>query len=309
MNNNSITNVDSLNPELADIFKKSIFILNESNEKPYYDEEADSIATKEYYKGLSFEKIDPKELFVLLNSHLTSTHTQHLEYKPALYLYNWVDLRPKSLMIQSIYSGTDVDPEALILADLRSQAAREKQMAIKGLTQNEGKDVVEDLETLKEIDDIERAFPFNCEHVVPQSWFAKKSPMKGDLHHLFSCIIKCNEFRDRYPFYDFTKFGNQIKEDCGTRDVTIGFEPNFGKGAVARATLYFILRYPDTINSDLKFDKIQMLNTLLEWHNLESPTEYEKHRNVAIQELQGNRNPLIDFPEISSKIDFFSGLD
>ena len=28
---------------------------------------------------------------------------------------------------------------------------------------------------------------FNCEHVVPQSWFDKKEPMRGDLHHLFAC--------------------------------------------------------------------------------------------------------------------------
>ncbi|MBJ8193923.1 endonuclease, partial [Bacillus cereus] len=33
-------------------------------------------------------------------------------------------------------------------------------------------------------------------------------------------------------------------------------------------------------------------------------TLHEKHRNWAIYELQGNRNPLIDFPESVAQINF-----
>jgi endonuclease I len=40
-----------------------------------------------------------------------------------------------------------------------------------------------------------------------------------------------------------------------------------GKGPVARATLYFLARYP------------------------------EKHRNWAVNERRGNRNPFIDHPD------------
>ena len=31
---------------------------------------------------------------------------------------------------------------------------------------------------------------------------------------------------------------------------------------------------------------------------------YEQHRNFAIAELQGNRNPLIDHPEWATQLDF-----
>jgi endonuclease I len=40
----------------------------------------------------------------------------------------------------------------------------------------------------------------------------------------------------------------------------------------------------------------------------EKPGLYELHRNAAIEELQGNRNPLIDFPNVASKVDFRVGL-
>jgi endonuclease I len=47
---------------------------------------------------------------------------------------------------------------------------------------------------------VEEALPFNCEHVVPQSWFGKAEPMRGDLHHLFACESRCNSFRGNTPF-------------------------------------------------------------------------------------------------------------
>ena len=37
-------------------------------------------------------------------------------------------------------------------------------------------------------------------------------------------------------------------------------------------------------------------------------TEYERHRNMAIFEIQGNRNVLIDHPEWASRIAFQQGL-
>jgi endonuclease G len=34
---------------------------------------------------------------------------------------------------------------------------------------------------------------------------------------------------------------------------------------------------------------------------------YERHRNVAGAELQGNRNPMIDHPEWAERLDFGEG--
>ena len=50
------------------------------------------------------------------------------------------------------------------------------------------------------------------------------------------------------------------------------------------------------------------METLLDWHEADPVTEYERHRNAAIFEKQGNRNPLIDFPEWAPNVDFRLGL-
>ena len=42
--------------------------------------------------------------------------------------------------------------------------------------------------------------------MVPQSWFEKHEPMRGDLHHLFACESRCNGFRGNTPFADFPDF-------------------------------------------------------------------------------------------------------
>ena len=81
-----------------------------------------------------------------------------------------------------------------------------------------------------------------------------------------------------------------------------------GKGAVARATLYFLIRYPGEINRTAREYEPDRLKTLLGWHESDPVTEYEKHRNAAIFQKQGNRNPLIDHPEWASKIDFSLGI-
>jgi len=158
------------------------------------------------------------------------------------------------------------------------------------------------------LDALEASAPFNCEHVVPQSWFGKSEPMRGDLHHLFACDTTCNSFRSNIPYFDFTDFGERVvMEDCGKR-VGNRFEPVGNKGVVARATLYFLLRYPGEINRTANEYTADRLETLLAWHEDDPVIEYERHRNAAIFTKQGNRNPLIDHPEWATRIDFARGL-
>ena len=159
----------------------------------------------------------------------------------------------------------------------------------------------------QEIVALEGSLPFNCEHVVPQSWYDKREPMRGDLHHLFACESRCNSFRGNTPYFEFTDFEEVIREDCGKREEN-KFEPGAGKGAVARATLYFLIRYPGEINRTLREYEPERLKGLLSWHESNPVTNYERHRNMAIFEKQGNRNPLIDHPDWASRIDFRLGL-
>lgn len=67
--------------------------------------------------------------------------------------------------------------------------------------------------------------------------------MRGDLHHLFACEPTCNSSRGNYPYHDFEDYIPEasaagIKAGCGKSDEG-KFEPEYGKGIVARATMYF----------------------------------------------------------------------
>lgn len=244
--------------------------LEYNNNHSYYEEQRDIEIQQTYYKNTSLERNS-------IHNLLEKTHRNKLNYSPHRYVYPWVDLHENG-KLKSLYSGKGMDPLAVIEEDIR-------------ILENTGSGNITSLS-----DEI----TLNCEHVVPQSWFHKQEPMRGDLHHLFSCEPACNSRRGNDPYYDFPDYVPEsltlgIKESCGKADEG-KFEPEYGKGIVARATFYFLTRYQGILNND--FVNLQVL---LEWHKKFPVSLYEKHRNLAIFELQGNRNPFIDFPEMAEK--------
>lgn len=272
---------------------------------PYFDATADKIESEDYYGNLIEEvtTLSRAELFERLSQLMQQTHKVKLSYAPSRQLYAWVDLRP-DLKIRSIYSELEFEPEQIIREDFRIDL--ERLSRTKAFMQ-ESTGGFSELST--ELDFLEAQLPYNCEHVVPQSWFNKKEPMRGDLHHLFACEVACNSFRSNTPYFDFADFQEALRDDCGKSDrKELKFEPENGKGAVARASLYFLLRYPGQINNREQEYTQERLKTLLAWHKNSAPDEYELHRNRAIFKKQGNRNPLIDYPEWVKKIDFTLGL-
>ena len=98
-----------------------------------------------------------------------------------------------------------------------------------------------------------------------------------------------------------------VRTGCGRREAN-KFQPTAGLGAVARATLYFLLRYPGAIRRGPTTYTEERIKMLLGWHKEVPVSMYERHRNQTIYEIQGNRNPLIDHPEWADKIDFLAGL-
>lgn len=285
-------------PEFQDALTK----LGENKTKKYYDEQADVQARENYYRGLDPE-LGPREFYSALSDLLTRTHKTKPSYKPATHVYPWIDLHEENgkRFIKSIYSGKQASPEEFIEADIR------RDLEIKRLKESFQLNKNPLIEATAFVDSLEASMPYNCEHVVPQSWFNKKEPMRGDIHHLFACESGCNSFRGNIPYFDFPDFEEVIRTDCGKRE-TAKFEPGNGKGAVARATLYFLLRYPGDINAVTSEYTRDRIATLISWHKNFPPDIYEFHRNQAIFEKQGNRNPLIDFPEWAEKIDFLEGL-
>lgn len=264
----------------------------------YYDENKDKTIIKNYYANIDFN--NSSNLSKALSQLLIDTH-KPISYDPTRYLYKWVDLHSNG-KLKSIYSGKGKDPAEAILEDKETSIRINKilnEIHYKSFGSNEDRHFA----IMKAHADNK----LNCEHTVCQSWFNKAEPMRGDLHHLFACDPICNSLRSNYPYHDFEDYNpeskieilkNIIKNDCGKASHNL-FEPESSKGIVARAVLYFLLRYPNKISSS-KVD----IALLLRWHN-EFPVDlYEKHRNASINEIQGNRNPFIDFPELANKINF-----
>jgi endonuclease G len=284
----------------ADVSKLKLEIERASSQT-YYDADKDAEDRKAYYADIS-STLGPDQLFTALSQLVSKTHKNKLGYSPSQHLYPWVDLHD-DLMIHSIYSGEKFAPLEFIQRDQEVAGLRLERLAGFRATESAGDPIAEAVM----LEALESQLPFNCEHVVPQSWFGKKQPMKGDLHHLFACESKCNSFRSNTPYFDFADFREAVRSDCG-KSVSNKFEPNAGKGPVARATLYFLLRYPGQINNNQSEYTPDRLQTLLQWHKDHPVTDYERHRNQAIFEVQGNRNPLIDFLELGSQIALKGGL-
>ena len=74
--------------------------------------------------------------------------------------------------------------------------------------------------------------------------------------------------------------------------------PQRHKGNVARALFYFSVRYRLAISATQEAH-------LRAWHRKDPVDESEKNRNDLVQEIQGNRNPFIDFPHLVDSIDDF----
>ena len=277
-------------------------------EKNYYDQQKDEKEAEIYYQGIDVDKLSGSSLFSELTHLLKSTHRKTLSYSEARHkhLYPTVDLHPDGEG-KSIYSNKQYDPKEYIEEDFATE--RRLQIQYENLIKYESyQPETYQREMLLEF---ESGFMFNCEHVVPQSWFSKRYPMKSDLHHLFACDQRCNSSRSNFPFTDFENYKPEedqiyeaLRDDCGMWQGS-RFEPENGKGTVARATLYFMLRYPGTIEQ--RYGK-KGIEILLEWHQNFPVGVYEKHRNSTIYSAQGNRNPLIDFPDWGTKIDFHTHL-
>ncbi len=267
----------------------------------YYDVKKDMKDKARYYSSL-VTKNNPSQLFTMYHELVTRTHKRRVPYfiSKDRYLYTWVDMQPDG-SVKSIYSGERKDPHVLIEEDF--ETIQKRYVQFQQLLENT-KHFSHDLD--KKMANIDSAFKFNTEHIVPQSWYGGREPMKGDLHHLFVCQPECNTARSNYPYDDFSFYkpecpNEQIQNHCGVA-MADRFEPEDGKGAVARSMMYFILRYPRAIRKP--FLKQVNINLLINWHNQFNVTLYEKHRNRAIYRIQGNRNPFIDFPELAEKIMF-----
>lgn len=161
----------------------------------------------------------------------------------------------------------------------------------------------------------------NREHVVPQSTFNSDSPMKNDYFHIVPSDGYVNGKRSNHPFGEVSSANwtstNGSKVGTNTFPGYSGtvFEPiDEFKGDLARAVLYFAVRYENEVNSGWSSNNVLEINNssqfyqqwyielLISWHLNDPVSQREIDRNDNGFTYQGNRNPLVDHPEYVSLI-------
>ena len=167
---------------------------------------------------------------------------------------------------------------------------------------------------------------YNREHSFPQSWFGSNTPMYTDLHHIYPTDKFVNGKRSNYPFgetdgEDYKSANNFSKLGACTYSGYSGkvFEPNDEyKGDFARTYFYMVTCYEEKLqdwyngNADgvratidgSTYPAFQnwQLNMLMEWATADPVSEKEINRNNAVADIQGNRNPFIDYPGLEQYI-------
>ncbi len=156
----------------------------------------------------------------------------------------------------------------------------------------------------------------NIEHSVAKSWWGSSKNVNAyyDLHHLNPSDAEANSNKSNHPLANLEK----ITWDNGVAFVgeatiegskTKAYEPcDEYKGDFARTYMYMFTCYQDLTfkytwmnyeNSAYPTLKPWAVELLLQWHELDPVSEKELQRNNAVFNIQGNRNPYIDFPQLA----------
>lgn len=156
---------------------------------------------------------------------------------------------------------------------------------------------------------------FNREHVWPKSHASfHQSEGGSDLHHLRPTDSAINSSRGSKVMGNARKNSGYTTKEYNGKPVLyhsgnlVEVNDNI-KGDVARILLYVWCRWeePNLFKNDPNPNKgsnandgekvIESLETLLEWCENDPVDTWEMSRNDQVQNIQGNRNVFIDYPE------------
>lgn len=164
---------------------------------------------------------------------------------------------------------------------------------------------------------------WNKEHTVPQSWFNENSPMKSDIVHVVPTDCWVNNMRSSYPLAEVATIKKysanyySILGTCKTEGYTgTVFEPNDEiKGDMARIYFYMATCYQDKISNWTKGESQKVfgnssypglrdwvLAMFMRWSKQDPVDDVEIDRNNAVYEVQGNRNPFVDYPGLEDYV-------
>ena len=160
---------------------------------------------------------------------------------------------------------------------------------------------------------------YNREHLVPQNWGAAKA---GDITYVVPTDGFVNNQRGNLPLGEvgtasyLSANGYSKVGSCKTSGYSgTVFEPNDEvKGDIARIYFYMTTRYEDKclnwsgdmFTGETKYEPLAKwaYDMLVRWSQLDPIDDVEIARNNAIakSDVQGNRNPFVDYPGLEDYI-------
>ena len=147
---------------------------------------------------------------------------------------------------------------------------------------------------------------WNREHVWPQSLGGFGTSRAGsDLHHIRPDDNKTNGTRGNNKFGEVSN-GSVVTGSSTVGSLTGGYvgggymEPHDNvKGDVARICLYVMVRWGSDWGASNITNVFYSIDVLLELCELDPVDTWEMGRNEVVQDIQGNRNVFVDYPELA----------
>ena len=170
---------------------------------------------------------------------------------------------------------------------------------------------------------------YNREHSLPKSWFGGGTA-KGpgtDLFHIYPTDVHVNGVRNFYPYGEiesptitFNNGGKYGQCSFPSGYTGLAYEPiDQYKGDFARGYMYMLLKWcaqGTSFTQDTGDNGAVIFNNtftsagnygltsygvalLMKWHRQDPVSQKEIDRNNAVQQIQGNRNPFIDYPYLA----------
>lgn len=157
----------------------------------------------------------------------------------------------------------------------------------------------------------------NIEHSFPKSWWGgSENQAYKDLYNLMPCEQKINSSKSNYPMgevTDATTDNGCTKVGAGSRGYKLWEPADRWKGDFARSYMYMATAYQDftwkgtqalQILEQGDYPTLQQwaYELYISWAKADSPDQTETKRNEAVSQIQGNRNPFVDFPNLMDYI-------
>ena len=162
---------------------------------------------------------------------------------------------------------------------------------------------------------------WNREHTWPQSKGAKTGPINYDMQSVRPAKSNINSSRGNTAYGEGASYYDPNEISIDNPNYKTG---NLGsyRGDAARVIMYDYLIYGKAgehqnnyyngnaqLLSKLGTEGVfENLRIMLKWHMQDPPSLTEMVRNDGAQDYQGNRNPLIDYPELAIQVFLDDGI-